>query len=73
MTTHKKTMPPLGKYEKNVVKTARLLDNFHKSIYVVAGAKWKKYSACKTNVSYKTTEELMKLLTTSIKTAKSHC
>lgn len=41
MTTHKKTMPPLGKYEKNVVKTARLLDNFHKSIYVVAGAKWK--------------------------------
>ena len=56
MTTHKKTMPPLGKYEKNVVKTARLLDNFHKSIYVVAGAKWKKYSACKTNVSYKTTE-----------------
>ena len=27
MTTHKKTMPPLGKYEKNVVKTARLLDN----------------------------------------------
>lgn len=61
MTTHKKTMPPLGKYEKNVVKTARLLDNFHKSIYVVAGAKWKKYSACKTNVSYKTTEELMKL------------
>ena len=61
MTAHKKTMPSLGKYEKKVVKTARLLDNFHKSIFVVAGAKWEKYTACKTNVSYKTTKELMKL------------
>ena len=68
MTTHKKTMPPLGKYEKNVVKTARLLDNFHKSIYVVAGAKWKKYSACKTNVSYKTSKSTFTIRTIRYKT-----
>lgn len=40
MTAHKKTMPSLGKYEKRLLKLARLLDNFHKSIFVVAGAKW---------------------------------
>lgn len=51
----------LGNFEKEVIKAARFLNNFHKYISVVAGAKWKEYKACKTNVPYKTTKELEKI------------
>lgn len=47
--------------EKQVIRTARFVNNFQKSIYVVAGAYLKQYFSCKTNKSYLQTKVLVKL------------
>ena len=71
MSAHKKTIYPLRNFEKRVIKAARFLDNFHNSIYVVAGAKWKGYTACKTNISRLETKELIKLFDSRLQNALS--
>lgn len=60
MPKKKKRIYPLRKFEKRVIKAARLLKNFQNNIYVVAGAKWEHFTSIRANASYSTTEKLQK-------------